>query len=140
MSIDDRLWKIFKKRLGYNDDELKLFRDNPRNEVVLSKSNELMQKRIVFEVVESHGCNSRHKIGDRFILDGAGNYITEECPKKMCAFAVGALGAGVFAMHELFYNNVDPNNIKFNRIGCSDVGVRCGGWGRVIMEMKVEKV
>jgi len=55
MSVDENTWKFFQQHLGYSDEEMALFRTNPRNEEVLAKSPELMQKTIVAEVVESHG-------------------------------------------------------------------------------------
>ena len=64
MSIDVRLWKITQKRLGYTDDELETFKKDPRNEDILTRGPELMRKNIILEVVESHGCNSRQKVGD----------------------------------------------------------------------------
>jgi len=98
----------------------------------------LINKTIVVKVVESHGCNSQHKVGDKFYLDGAGNFISKLCPKRMCAFALSSFGGAVFGMHELFYAGVEPNEMLFKRFGCSDVGVQCGGWGRVVMEIRME--
>jgi uncharacterized repeat protein (TIGR04076 family) len=115
-----------------------LFRQNPRNKDVLLKAPELMSKTIVAEVVESHGCNSQHKVGDKFYLDGSGNLISKLCPKRMCIFALQPLLPAVFAADELLYAGVDPNQMRFNRAGCFDVGVKCGGWGRIIMEIRVE--
>ena len=97
-----------------------------------------MNKTIVAEVVESHGCNSEHKVGDKFYLDGAGNIISKLCPKRMCIYALSQLVPGVFAANELLYAGVDPNEIRFKRTGCFDVGVQCGGWGRIVMELRVE--
>jgi hypothetical protein len=28
--------------------------------------------------------------------------------------------------------------MRFNRVGCFDVGVRCGGWGHIALEIRVE--
>jgi hypothetical protein len=28
--------------------------------------------------------------------------------------------------------------MRFRRVGCFDVGVRCGGWGHIVMELKME--
>lgn len=42
------------------------------------------------------------------------------------------------AANELFYAGVDPNGMRFRRVGCFDVGVRCGGWGHIVMELKME--
>ena len=139
MSLNENVWAMVQKHLGYNDEEMKTFRGNPRNEDVFSKASDLMNTTIVAEVVESHGCNSRHMPGDKFYLDGAGNLISKLCPKRMCIYAVSALKHGVFAANELFYAGVDPNEMRFKRTGCFDVGVECGGWGRIVMEIRVEE-
>ena len=126
------------KRLGYTDEEMKEFRKNPRNEDVLFKAPALMNKTIVVEVVESHGCNSQHKVGDKFYFDGAGNLITKLCPERICIYALSSASKLIFASNELFYAGVDPNEMLFNRAGCFDVGVQCGGWGHIVMEIRVE--
>jgi hypothetical protein len=41
---------------------------------------------------------------------------------------------------ELLLSGVDPNEMKFNRTNCVDVGLECGGWGRVVVELKAEDV
>jgi uncharacterized repeat protein (TIGR04076 family) len=139
MSVDENIWRVFQERQGYSDEELALFRADPRKEEVLAKAPELMQKTIVAEVVESHGCASQHKVGDRFIFDGAGNLLTIKSPRRICVYALQGLPAFVFAANELLYAGVDPNSLRLRRFGCPDVGVKCGGWGRVIMEVRVEE-
>jgi len=138
MQVDQDTLESLKRHFGYNDEEMKLFMENPRNEDVLAKGNALMNKTIVIEVVESHGCNSQHKAGDRFYFDGAGNLLTKLCPKKICVYALSPLAQLIFAANELFYTGTDPNDMRFKRAGCFDVGVRCGGWGHIVMEIKVE--
>jgi hypothetical protein len=66
--IDERMWQIMQKRLGYSDEEIALFRTDPKNEQVLEKAKELSRINLIAEVIEAHGCNSRHKKGDRFRL------------------------------------------------------------------------
>jgi uncharacterized repeat protein (TIGR04076 family) len=130
-------WTLTKKHLGYSDAEMEIFRANPRNEDVLSKAPALMAKTIVIEVVESAGCNSQHKVGDKFYFDGAGNLLTKLCPKKVCIYALDAATSMIFAANELIYAGVDPNEMRFKRAACFDVGVQCGGWGRVVLELSV---
>lgn len=130
-------WEIMKERLGYTDEEMKAFRENPRNDDVLSKVPALMNKTIVLEVVESHGCNSRHQAGDRFFFDGAGNLLTKHAPEKICIYALKASAQMIFAAGELFLAGVDPNEMRFRRAACFDVGVQCGGWGRIVLELGV---
>ena len=138
MSVDERLWKIMQKRLGYSDEELEDFKKDPRNADVLDKSAELLNKVIILEVVESHGCNSRHKVGDKIFFDGAGNLLTEVSPKKICAYSLNSALLLVYTANEMIYAGIDPNEMRFKRTGCIDVGLRCGGWGRVVLELRVE--
>ena len=138
MKVDERMWKIVQSHLGYSNEEMTRFKDNPRNEDVLSKSSVLRDKIIILEVVESHGCNSRHHVGDKFYFDGAGNLLTELCPKKVCGYSLNAALMMVFTANELLYAGLDPNQIRFKRAGCFDVGLECGCWGRIVLDLRVE--
>jgi uncharacterized repeat protein (TIGR04076 family) len=138
--IDDRLWKIVQKRLGYNDEEMNQFRSNPRNEDVLAKGEELSKTRFTIEVTHAEGCNSRHKVGDKIHLDGYGNLIREQSPEKLCIFALSALSPLLYSAQELIYAGIDPNEMRFKSVGCVDVGLQCGGWGKVTMRLAAEKV
>lgn len=138
MSVNDQTWQFMQHHLGYSDEEMKLFREDPRNEEILAKTPELMNKTIVLEVIKSHGCNSQHKVGDRIYFDVAGNLLTKLNPKRVCLFALANIVPGVFAAGELMYAGVDPNKMLFKRASCFDVGLRCGGWGQIVMEIKVE--
>ncbi len=131
-------WKFIKKHLGYSNEEMKLFRENPRNEDILSKAPDLLKKTIIVEIVDSHGCNSQHKIGDKFYFDGAGNLLTKICPKRICIYALNSISTQVFTANELLYAGVDPNEMRFKRAACFDVGVEWRGWGRIVMEIKVQ--
>jgi uncharacterized repeat protein (TIGR04076 family) len=138
MAIDERLWRITQKHLGYSDEEMKTFREDPRNEDILANGVVLKDKLIVLEVVEAHGCNSRHKIGDRFYFDAVGNLLTDRSPKKICAYSLNAALMMIFTANEMIYAGIDPNKMRFKRSNCFDVGLQCGGWGRVVLELKVE--
>lgn len=74
MGIDPRVMRIIQKRFGYSDGEAQKFADDPRNEEVLSFQRALSQKVIVLEVVESKGCNSQHKTGDKFNSTPSGTF------------------------------------------------------------------
>jgi hypothetical protein len=67
MGVDENLWKFMQAHLGYDDEEMKKFRANPRNIDVLAKASELMNKTIVAEVIESKNCNiSTESVTDSF--------------------------------------------------------------------------
>ena len=61
---------------NYNDEEMEQFKSNPRNIEVMKRGAGLANKTIVAEVIESEGCNSKHKVGDKFYFDGSGNLLT----------------------------------------------------------------
>lgn len=135
--IPEEFWNLMKQHLGYSDEELELFKKQPRNRKVLRTAPDMKDKTIVFEVVQSQGCNSQHSAGTRFYFSGDGNLISKMAPAKVCAFALPVMTQTIFAIQELWYAGVDPNELCFNRCGCFDVGVRCGGWGHIVLEAKV---
>jgi uncharacterized repeat protein (TIGR04076 family) len=140
MNMTEDTWKILQKHLGYSDEEMKIFRANPRNEEVLTKTALMLNKTIVAEVVESHGCDSGHKAGDKFYFDGRGvSLLTKLGPSRVCIFALHSVALAMPALAELIYAGIDPNQMRFNRFGCVDVGVRCGGWGHIVIEVRVEE-
>ncbi|MBM3149087.1 MAG: hypothetical protein FJ008_05410 [Chloroflexi bacterium] len=139
MKLNEDAWKMFQEHLGYTDEEMEAFKKDPRNVDVLSKTDALLSKTFVAEVVEAHGCDSGHKVGDKFYIGGHGNLLTKKCPNKVCLFALMPLAASINTMNELIYAGVDPNEMRFRRVGCSDVGLKCGGWGHIVMELRAEE-
>ena len=45
----------------------------------------------------------------------------------------------IFTANEMFYAGVDPNEIRFKRSSCFDVCIECVGWGRIVLELKIEE-
>lgn len=135
--VPEQVWALMKAHLGYTDDEIELFKNNPRNARVMAEAPRMRQRTIVFEVVESTGCNSQHEVGTCFYFTGDGNLISSMAPKRICVFVMPVMTQAIFAIHEIWYAGGDPNEMCFSRGGCFDVGVRCGGWGKVVLEARV---
>ncbi len=132
--VPDQIWDLMKEHLGYSDEEMELFRRDPSNERVLAVAADMPDKTIVFEVVESHGCNSGHTVGTRFFFSADGNLLTRMAPSRVCGLAVQSMATMINSMQEVWYAGGDPNEICFARLGCPDVGVRAGGWGHIVMQ------
>ena len=132
MSEDD-----FKNMLEFTDEEMKVLMENPANKQIISKAPDLMKKSIIVEVVKSHGCASRHRVGDKFYFTGDGNLLAKLCPSRMCMSALNAAGSLVRGAVTLMFADQDPNKMLFKLAGCSDVGLECGGWGNIAMEISV---
>lgn len=129
---------FIKNLLGYTDEEMEIWLKNPRNQEAIQKAPALLQKTIVIEVIDSHGCSSQHKIGQKFYFDGPGNLLTNLNPKRVCVYALSQMERLIFAAQELFYAGIDPNTMRIKRMGCFDIGLKCGGWGKIIFELRVE--
>ncbi|MFX1340645.1 MAG: hypothetical protein ACFFDK_18690 [Promethearchaeota archaeon] len=136
--MSDEELNNLKARLEFTDDEMKTFLENPRNIEILKKAPDLVNKTIIVEVIKSHGCDSEHKVGDKFYFNGFGNLLTKLCPKRVCMSALNAAGNLVQNAVTLMWADQDPNKMPFNIAGCSDVGLECGGWGNIVMQIRVE--
>jgi uncharacterized repeat protein (TIGR04076 family) len=132
----DGIWKLMQKRLGYTDAELEKFKNDPRNQKIMERAKDLLSQTIVFEVVESHGCNIEHKAGDRFLFAAEGYMLAHQGPKKVCPYILPAMARMMWVIQERIYEGLDPRPY-FSRGHCEDVGIDCGGWGRVVLEAKI---
>jgi uncharacterized repeat protein (TIGR04076 family) len=116
MTMTEDIWILVQKHLGYSDEEMKIFLASPRNADVLSKTALMLNKTIVAEVIEAHGCDSGHKAGDKFYFDGRGvSLLTKLGPSRVCIFALHSIALAMPALAELMYAGVDPNNMR--RVG-----------------------
>ncbi len=130
--------KAMQEALEFSDEEMKQLLDNPKNVQILNKSPELMNKTIVVEVTKSHGCASQHRVGEKFYFTGDGNLLTKLCPSRMCMSALSAAGGLVGNAVTFMFAGRDANEMLFTTAGCSDVGLQCGGWGNIVMNVRVE--
>ena len=130
------LVEIIKKRLALEGEELTAVLENPKYQRLFENAAKGSRYHLVAKVVESKGCHSGHAVGQRLIFDSAGNLMTRESPKRVCAFLMPNLTVLINAFFENLMNGRDPNEVMFNRTGCFDVGPMCGGWGHVKVEMQ----
>ena len=70
-------------------------------------------------------------------------YIVSAC-RSAIGVILGGLSSftapqlGALAIRETVkWAGVDPNEMRFKRAGCFDVGVKCGGWGRIVLQCRV---
>jgi hypothetical protein len=132
----NRLVEIIKKRLALEGEEQAAVFDNPKFQRLFENAIKGSRYRIVAEVVAAKGCHSGHVVGQQMVFDSAGNLLTRESPKRVCAFLMPNLTVLLNAFFENLMNGRDPNEVMFNRTGCFDVGAMCGGWGHVQVEMR----
>lgn len=139
MTVKDSL-KKFGERVGYSESDLERFRDgDPRVRHMERLADAAPRHTIVAEVIKSKHCNSGHQVGDRFVLDVDGNFISKLCPGRMCIYATSQLVVPVALINERLSEGLDPNEFHFMRqVKCPDVGPECAGYGEVMFEVRVE--
>jgi hypothetical protein len=137
--MTEEIIKRYGQRVGYNDSEIEKFYDGGhrvRHVKRLSKAAQLYS--IEAAVVDSKHCNSGHILGQKFILDVDGNFITKCCPKKLCVYLLSQLTIPVAQINERLSEGLDPNDFHFMRyVRCLDTGVECMGYGQVMLKVQV---
>src|SRR4030067_3846578 len=89
---------------------------------------------IAVEVVAAKNCNSGYQVGDKFILDGDGNFVTKLCPPRMCVYLMAQMPVPVALINERLSEGLDPNQFHFMRhVRCPDAGAECSGYGEVMV-------
>jgi uncharacterized repeat protein (TIGR04076 family) len=135
----EEIWRRFQKHMGYTDEEMKTFRSDAEKVKTVTQTPEFVKRRIIAEVVESHGCHAHHRVGDRFVMTAGGQLIAEQSPKRICMFALGPVSHLLPAIHERMATKSDPAGERFNIVQCTDIGLDKGGWGKILMKVYVEK-
>ncbi|OGW16284.1 MAG: hypothetical protein A3G93_05965 [Nitrospinae bacterium RIFCSPLOWO2_12_FULL_45_22] len=139
MARSQEILEGLKKQLGYNDAQWELWKSNPKNMEVIAKMEEFGKYKVVAEVINAYGCAMEHKVGDKLIFSGLGGFVSKEPPGQVCVGALGPVLPFVGMVLHKIAEGIDPQKIIFNRVRCTDVGVENGGWGEVLMEVRVEK-
>jgi uncharacterized repeat protein (TIGR04076 family) len=136
----EEIWKRFQKHMGYSDEEMNIFRADPEKVKMVTETSDFVKCKVVAEVIESQGCHAGHRVGDKFVMTAGGQLIAEECPKRMCMFALGPVSNTLSAIYERLYAQSDPNYERSQVVQCTDVGLDKGGWGKILMKVYVEKI
>ena len=132
------IWKLFQAHMEYTDEEMEVFKSDPIKVKMVTETPEFIKCRVVAEVIESHGCHAKHKVGDRFVLTPGGQLVEDECPKGMCISAVAEISKVLPAITERLINRSDPQFEREAIVQCPDTGLDKGGWGQILMKVYVE--
>jgi hypothetical protein len=127
-------WAAFQREMGYSDEELALFRANPKAVHLLERVEQMAAWDVIAEVMEAPGCGS-HRPGDRIVLSPLGVLRAHESPETVCIHALPPLSVAVAVIQERLCSDLDPEPYLFDRVSCLDVGVRCGGWGQAVFKI-----
>ena len=139
MSDNDFNWNAFQKTLNYTDEELEVFKADPKRTATAKKlfTPDIMKKDLIIEVVESHGCSCRMKPGDRLVFRALAQLDLERSSKNWCAHAMGPIPGIANMVQDRYASGLDINGMIYDHFGCGDVGPLRHGWGQVVMKAYV---
>lgn len=135
----NKLWDLFQEHMGYTDAEMEIFRSDPEKVKMVTQTPDFVKCKVIAEVIETHNCHAQHKVGDKFVMNAGGVLINEQCPKRMCMFALGPVANILPAIYERILTQSDPDYERSNVVQCSDIGLEKGGWGKIFMKVYIEK-
>lgn len=137
--MTEEIVQKYGQRVGYTESEVEKFHEGGhRIRQVKRLSQVASLYSIEATVVHAKHCNSGHIVGQKFILDVDGNFISKLCPKRMCVYLVSQLAIPVALINERLSEGLEPNDFHFMRyVRCPDVGIECYGYGEVTLQIKV---
>ena len=127
-------WEKFQKNLGYTDDEIAIFKADPKKRAAAEALPEANRKTIVATVVASHGCAAGFKNGDVIEVSAAG--VVKSC--NVCIYAVAPMTIHAAMEHDRIASGLDPNDMWFDHFSCQDAGFCNGSWGQVSFKVEVK--
>jgi len=136
---DEAMLTYIREMMGYTDAQWETWKSNPRNLKIADNLMDVMKYKVVAEVTSSIGCGAGHKVGDRVVFGGDGTLLCKESPDRVCVGLLSPVNPIVAGVLDKICNGEDPTQMAFNKVHCNDVGVDHGGWGEVVVEVKVEK-
>jgi len=129
----EKRWENVRKHLGFTDEELTLFRSNPKNIRATENAPLFAKQKMLIEVIEARNCAAGYRVGDKFYVDSEGCLIQNESPRRICVAAIWAIKPLVDRMWEAYFNN--STEVFHDTIRCPDVGVERGGAGEVTLRI-----
>ncbi len=137
--MTEEIVQKYGQRVGYTESEVEKFHEGGhRIRQVKRLSQVASLYSIEATVVHAKHCNSGHRVGQKFILDVDGNFISKLCPKRMCIYLISQLTIPVALINERLSERLEPNDFHFMRyVRCPDTGIECYGYGEVMVQVKV---
>ena len=138
----ENFYKFFQGLFGYNDKQMEEIRTSPEKEYLRKTMKGFSinpNRKVIAEVTKAENCAAGHKVGDRYVIGADGMLLKDKCPKNICIGAVTTLNPILAIVFDRIADQrEDLNPQAANHVSCSDCGFSDGGFGRVMMKIRVE--
>jgi len=135
--MDEKLKKAAMDALGYTEEEVESLND--KQQMIIKGGPLRRAYKVIVEVVSSENCGYKPKVGDRYVMNGSGMLILEECTFPLCLWALAPILPISYVIFDRLSQGQDPNGHLYDHMKCTDTGVGCGGIGEVAFRIYCEK-
>ncbi len=128
---------IIKNRWGYTEGELRKAAELGFFDVL---DMEAMSYWLVAEPVCSSHCSGCHNEGRPLYFNPMGMLIKHKCPPGVCIHGLSQLSPLIYDYYDHMLRGIDPNNMLFDHVTCTDAGLELGGLGDNLFRLRREKM
>lgn len=136
--FDERAKEAMKKRLGYDDEELRLMEENPKMMDLIRAGPAFTSKKMVATCIKAEHC-SYNQVGDRYVFHAYGSMIKDETCENPCLLAMSNFLPFCYMVYDRIASGLDPDGMHLDHVCCPDTGCRHGGFGRAIFKITIEE-
>ena len=136
--MDEQFKKSLMEAFGYTEEQVE--RLSEKQLKIIRGGPARRDYRVVMEVVKSENCGYKPKAGDRYVMNGSGKIMPEECTFPLCLWALAPMLSISYVIFDRLSQGQDPNGHLYDHVKCTDSGVGCGGIGEVAFKLYCEKI
>jgi uncharacterized repeat protein (TIGR04076 family) len=137
--LDERTKKLFKSRMGYDDEQMKMIEENPKQREIIEGGAAFVTKKLVSTCIEAENC-TYNKVGDRYVFNSFGGMIKDQTCETPCLLALSCFLPFLYMVYDRIASGLDPNGMHLDHVSCPDTGCRYGGFGTAMFKISIEDV
>ncbi|OGA16767.1 MAG: hypothetical protein A3H33_08970 [Betaproteobacteria bacterium RIFCSPLOWO2_02_FULL_65_20] len=134
--MDEEFKNTAMKTFGFTAEQTESLSE--KQQAIIKGSAARRAYKMIMEVVAAEGCGYKPKIGDRYVTNGSGKLLTEECTFPICLWALAPMLPISYVVFDRLTHGLDPNGHLYDHMKCTDTGVACGGLGEVAFKIRCE--
>ena len=105
--MDKEFKKTIMDTFGYTEKEAEGLSD--KQQLIIKGGPARRLYKVIIEVVKSENCGYKPKVGDRYVMNGSGMLITEECTFPLCLWALAPMLPISYVIFDRLSQGQDPN-------------------------------
>ena len=119
--FSDQFKETLTNVFGYNDEQIRIIEENPKQFETFEKFPFLTSKKMVARCIEAENCGA-NKIGDKYVFIAAGSMIKDETCERPCLWALSSFLRFSYILYDRAASGLDLSGMHFEYVSCPDTG------------------